>query len=123
MTLEELKTVKADFLTASQAAGAMKMDTGRLIGYAKAGQLPFPVVVSGNRVKIPRIAFLKHYGLIEDAREKDDRLDRLLKEAHNANVALTAVNMMLMGILSEVAPERFKGMQSQILKVAKEEVQ
>ena len=123
MTLEELKTVKADFLTASQAAGAMKMDTGRLIGYAKAGQLPFPVVVSGNRVKIPRIAFLKHYGLIEDAREKDDRLDRLLKEAHNANVALTAANMMLMGILSEVAPERFMEMQGKILKVAKEEVQ
>ena len=114
MTMEELKTVEDDFLTASQAAGAMKMDTGRLIGYAKAGQLPFPVMISGNRVKIPRIAFLKHYGLIEDSREKDDRLDRLLKEAHNANVALTAANMMLMGILSEVAPERFKGMQEQI---------
>ena len=114
MTMEELKTIKDDFLTASQAAGAMKMDTGRLIGYAKAGQLPFPVVISGNRVKIPRIAFLKHYGLIEEAREKDDRLDKVLKELHNTNVALTAANMMLMGILSEVAPERFKGMQEQI---------
>ena len=48
MTMEELKTIKDDFLTASQAAGAMKMDTGRLIGYAKAGQLPFPVVISGS---------------------------------------------------------------------------
>ena len=123
MTLEELKTVKDDFLTASQAADAMKMDTGRLIGYAKAGQLPFPVVISGNRVKIPRIAFLKHYGLMEDAREKDDRLDKVLKELHNTNVALTAANMMLMGILSEVAPERFMELQGKILKVAKEEVQ
>ena len=123
MTMEELKTVEDDFLTASQAAGVLKMDTGRLIGYAKAGQLPFPVVISGNRVKIPRIAFLKHYGLIEDSREKDDRLDKVLKELHNTNVALTAANMMLMGILSEVAPERFMELQGKILKVAKEEVQ
>ena len=74
-------------------------------------------------MKIPRLAFMKQYGLIDDEHEKDDRLDKVLKELHNVNVALTAMNMMLMGILSEIAPETFNGMQAKILSVAKEELQ
>ena len=123
MTLEELKAIKDDFLSASTVASVLKMDVGRLIGYAKDGQLPFPVVISGNRVKIPRLAFLKQYGLTEEAHERDYRLDNVLKELHNVNVALTAMNMMLMGILSKVAPETFDSIQNEVMKVAKEEWQ
>ena len=105
MTVEELKNMKEEFLTASQAASVLKMDTGRLIGYAKEGQLPFPVIISGNRVKIPRRAFMKQYGLIEEEREETGKLDQILKEIHAMNVALTATNTFLMILVTKFAPE------------------
>ena len=108
MTLEDLKAIKDDFLSASTVASVLKMDTGRLIGYAKDGQLPFPVVISGNRVKIPRLAFLKQYGLIEEEHERDDRLDKILKELHSVNVALTVLNAVALGIMKHMAPEEYK---------------
>ena len=80
MTLEEIKEMKDDFLTPAVVAGVLKMDIGRLRGYAKDGQLPFPVVISGDRVKIPRIAFLKHYGIVSEENEKDSRIAQLLTE-------------------------------------------
>ena len=119
MTLEELKNLKSEFLTASQAASVLKMDTGRLIGYAKEGQLPFPVLISGNRVKIPRRAFMKQYGLIEEEREETGKLDQILKELHDVNIAMMATNTMLMGILEEVAPDMFQGIQEKIREFAK----
>ena len=106
MTMEELKTVEDDFLTASQAAGVLKMDTGRLIGYAKEGQLPFPVQISGNRVKISRKGFLDCYGYGEPEEPKEDpQIANLQKEVHLVNAALMATNIMLMHIMQKVSPE------------------
>jgi len=107
VTLEELRNMKEEFLTASQAASVLKMDTGRLIGYAKEGQLPFPVIITGNRVKIPRRAFMKQYGLIEEEREETGKLDEILKEIHHMNVQLSATNVILMALLRHTAPEAF----------------
>lgn len=80
MTMDEIKNMQDDFLTPAVVASVLKMDIGRLRGYAKDGQLPFPVVISGDRVKIPRIAFLKHYGLISEEQEKNSQIAQLLKE-------------------------------------------
>ena len=121
VTLEDVRAMRDDFISAATAASVLRMDTSRLIGYAKEHPdwLPFPVVISGNRVKVPRVAFLKAYGVIEEEHEKDDQLDQVLKEIHNVNVALMATNMMLMGILEEVAPDMFQGIQEKIMEFAK----
>lgn len=105
MTIEELKNLKEEFLTASQAASVLRMDTGRLIGYAKKGELPFPVVISGNRVKIPRRAFMKQYGLIEEEREDAGKLDEILKELHAVNINLAALNTLVMILVTKFAPD------------------
>ena len=105
MTIEELKNLKEEFLTASQAASVLRMDVSRLIGYAKAGQLPFPTVISGNRVKIPRLAFMKQYGLIEEEREDAGKLEEILKEIHAVNINLAAMNAMVMILVTKFAPE------------------
>ena len=124
MTMEDVKAMTADFITPAVAASVLKMDTGRLIGYAKAGELPFPVQISGNRVKISRKGFLDCYGYGEPEEPKEDpQIAKMQKELHNVNVALTAMNMMLMGILSEIAPAQYRSLQDKILNVAKEELQ
>ena len=69
MTMEDIKAMKDDWLTPATVASVLHMDPGRLIWYAKNGQLPFPAVVSGTRVKIGRIGFLKAYGY-EDPEEQ-----------------------------------------------------
>lgn len=102
MTIEDIKAMTDDFITPATAASVMKMDTGRLIGYAKGGQLPFPVVVSGNRVKIPRIGFLRFLGVETDERKKADGIEAQLKELTREVRALTAV---MLGLLVHSAPE------------------
>lgn len=127
MTLEEIKAIKDDFLSASTVASVLRMDTGRLIGYAKSGQLPFPVVVTGNRVKIPRIAFLKQYGLIEEEREEKNsleqigtKLDELKGELHAQTVAQNAQNAFLMALLMEMAPNILDRVQEILTKTGGE---
>ena len=107
MTLEEVKAMKEDFISASVAASVLRMDTGRLVGYAKNGQLPFPVVISGNWIKIPRIPFLKQYGAYEDEKEEANKADQILKELHGLNVALGGTNLILMSLLRHLSPEGF----------------
>ena len=92
MTMEDIQAMKDDWLTPATVASVLHMNTGRLIWYAKNGQLPFPAVVSGTRVKIGRIGFLKAYGYdtpeehidkAQGLRQIEERLDQiaqLLKE-------------------------------------------
>ena len=106
VTMEDVKTMTADFITPAVAASVLKMDTGRLIGYAKEGQLPFPVQISGNRVKISRKGFLDCYGYGEPEEPKEDpQIANLQKEVHLVNAALMATNIMLMHIMQKVSPE------------------
>ena len=104
MTLDDVKAMDTDFISASVAASVLKMDTGRLIGYAKAGQLPFPVSVIGSRVKIPREAFLRQYGALE---EENKRTDQILDKLREMNVALTVLVTIMGGIMKRVAPEEY----------------
>ena len=123
VTMADVKEMTCDFITPAVAASVLKMDVGRLIGYAKEGQLPFPVQISGNRVKISRKGFLECYGYGDpEEKPEDPQIAKLEKELHNVNVALAAMNMMLMGILHAVAPEHFDSLQEKILSVAKEEL-
>ena len=90
VTMEDIKAMKDDFITPATAAKVLKMDTSRLIWYARNGQLPFQVQFSGNRVKISRASFLKAYGyadpeapteaqLMEKILEKLTVIEELLK--------------------------------------------
>ena len=63
MTLEEVRTYEKDYLTPKQVASVLDMNPQSIREQAKKGTLPFPALPSGNRWKIPRIAFLKYMGL------------------------------------------------------------
>ena len=58
MTLEELKTCDKDMLTAVDVSEVMRIHSSRILAYARKDRLPFPFFLSGNRVKIPRAAFI-----------------------------------------------------------------
>ena len=55
-------------ITGTQAAQAMGMDPTRLIGYAneKPEAIHFPYQMSGSHMKIPRIPFLRFWGLTDE---------------------------------------------------------
>ena len=51
-------------ITPAMAAKVLRCAPYRLNVLYKMGQLPFPAVLSGNRLKIIRIPFLKYLGLM-----------------------------------------------------------
>ena len=102
MTMEDIKAMTDDFITPATAAAVMKMDTGRLIGYARSGQLPFPVQISGNRVKIGRIGFLRAFGIEVEERKRKDGIEEQLTVLTREVKILTAA---MMGLLVNFAPE------------------
>ena len=108
MTLDDIKAMTEDFITPATAAKVMKMDPGRLIQYARDGALPFQVVISGNRVKIPRKAFLEAYGALEEEKEEDRTLETILKELHQTNVMLDALCIVCTGLMRHLAPEEYQ---------------
>ena len=65
MTLKDLETLTANFLTAAQIAPILGTDPNliRYQAHNAPQKLGFPVVVIGTRVKIPRMAFLKFMGV------------------------------------------------------------
>lgn len=61
MTLEQIRRSEADVLTCNDVAPILKCNPYTL--HLQATQRPellgFPVIVVGNRVKIPRLAFIR----------------------------------------------------------------
>ena len=102
MTVDEIREMDDDYLTAAQVAGALKMDVGKLVGYAKEGLLPFPTIMSGNRVKISRTGFLKAFGYEAEERKRKDGIEEQLKELTKE---VRVLGVVLMGILLHTAPE------------------
>ena len=102
MTLDDIKAMPDDFITPATAASVMRMDTGRLIQYARDGALPFPVVCTGNRVKIPRIGFLRAFGVEAEERTRRDGIEKKLDEILTALHELIAIQM---GLMVHIAPE------------------
>ena len=71
MTLEELKNSRAAFVTCQDVGPIIQVDPHTLHMQALdekwKAKLGFPVNVFGNRVRIPRIPFLKYIGEDSDA--------------------------------------------------------
>lgn len=51
MTMEEIKACKKDYLVPTDIAG--------ILGCCAYNSFPFPTIMIGTRVKIPRIAFIR----------------------------------------------------------------
>lgn len=112
LKLEDVNQIPDDFLPTDIAANVIGVERSRFIEYAKTGQLQFDVLVSGNRVKVPRIAFLKHYGVTVNEHEPDKNTNQILKELHNVNVALTVLNAMVMCMMKKLAPDEYQMMNN-----------
>ena len=65
MTLEEMKHSAKEFLSPADVAGVMKSDPHsiRVTARQRPELLGFPFTFSGNRMKIPRTAFLTWMGV------------------------------------------------------------
>lgn len=109
MTMDDIKAMKDDFITPATAAKVMKMDPGRLIQYARDGQLPFKAVISGNRVKIPRKAFLAAYGA--DEPEKPDPLELITAQLRTITMLVLAIAMKVDPNLAEIASIKKEDLQ------------
>lgn len=60
MTLDEVRELRTDIITPAQAAQVLKCDSAYIRVAAREGVLEFPAVLVGNRVKIPREAFVRY---------------------------------------------------------------
>ena len=99
MTMSDIKAMKDDWLTPATVAEVLRMNTGRLIEYARQGQLPFPVVISGNRVKISRRGFLQAYGY-------GDNEEKAVTLTQDINKRIEILSELLEKILEESAKWR-----------------
>ena len=86
MTVNDIRRMDADFLTAQQTAEVMHMSVDKLRWYARNGQLPFPVQLSGNTMKISRVGFLNWV-----AGKKDPEHYDIATELHVMNIWLEAI--------------------------------
>ena len=89
MTLAEIKAMNKDVLLPSEAAGPLGCDPHyiRVAAKKRPELLGFPVTLIGNRVKIPRLAFIQYMeGTLENedaparggTRERAERKDYAL---------------------------------------------
>ena len=62
MTLQEIKDSNKPFLLAKDVQDVLGSDQQTIRVSAKLGVLGFPVFYTGNRLKIPRIPFLRYMG-------------------------------------------------------------
>ena len=98
MTMDDIRAMDADWITPATAASVLHMDPGRLIWYAKNGQLPFACRISGNRVLVSRKSLLDTYGHGE-AEMPTERLmmNQILEELTAIRAELKAFREVLKG--------------------------
>ena len=68
MTFADLLLVDSPVIPGTWAAQAMGMDPTKLFGYARdrPEMIQFPFQLSGRRMKIPRVPFLKFWGYTDE---------------------------------------------------------
>lgn len=68
ITFDDLLRMDAVVIPGTWAAQAMGMDSTRLIGYARERPelIGYPFQLSGNRMKVARVPFLKFWGLTDE---------------------------------------------------------
>lgn len=61
LTLDQIEAMTTEVLTPQQVASVLHLDQDTIRGQAREAPwlLGFPVVCAGNRVKIPRLPFLR----------------------------------------------------------------
>lgn len=115
LKLEDVNQIPDDFLPTDIAANVIGVERSRFIEYAKTNQLQFDVLVSGNRVKVPRIAFLKHYGIdVEEEHEKTMTAEEILKVLQHIDGGVKALTTMVLMLISETMPDRVKVMETML---------
>ena len=62
MTLKDLAEVRAAYLIPKHVAGVLGCSQYSINIAAREGELPFPVIVMGSRVRIPKRPFLEYMG-------------------------------------------------------------
>lgn len=77
MTLEDIKAMTCDYITAEQAASATHTDINRVRGYVRNGDPNFPAL-PGRNIKIKRLAFLKAQGAINE--EEKPTVEQLMEK-------------------------------------------
>lgn len=66
ITCEDLLKMDDPIIPGTVAAQAMGMSTYRFFEYARQNRLPFNAIVSGSRVKVSRVEFLRFWGYTEE---------------------------------------------------------
>lgn len=61
MTLDQIEAMTTEVLTPAQVASVLHLDQDTIRGQAREAPwlLGFPVICAGNRVKVPRLPFLR----------------------------------------------------------------
>lgn len=61
LTLDQIEAMTTEVLTPAQVASVLHLDQDTIRGQARdcPWRLGFPVIVAGNRVKVPRLPFLR----------------------------------------------------------------
>lgn len=61
LTLDQIAEMDSEVLTPAQVASVLHLDQDTIRGQARdcPWRLGFPVIVAGNRVKVPRLPFLR----------------------------------------------------------------
>ena len=109
-TIDQIRDMRDDFLSAETVAGCMKIKPNRFRDYARNGQLPFPVVVSGSRIKVSRTAFLEWVDgkkadyLHENTMEM--QLMELIKEIRAQNCILLAMAIAQHPEIAEIVTQK-----------------
>ena len=67
-TIEELRTCDKIVLSPQEVGPLLHMHPQTINLMAKAGELPFRFIRSGNRTKIPRLALMEFLGITEEGK-------------------------------------------------------
>ena len=91
LSLQDIERLPGEMLTPEQVAGVLKMNphTIRVMADQQPGAFGFPVMLLGNRVKIPKQPFLL-YMRGESANQAMGRALETLGDVHSMLRALTA---------------------------------
>ncbi len=90
-TVDQIRDMREDFLKAEDVANCMKIKPDRFREYARNGQLPFPVRISGNRVLISRKSFLSCYGYKEAERNQNASMQEIAAELREIRQMLAEI--------------------------------
>lgn len=101
MTADDIRAMDADFLSAATVAEFLRMSPDRVREYARTKQLPFPAMISGNRVSISRAGLLAWIDGEKPIAPEPAPIEKLMAELtgeiHTQNILLQQLIVRLVG--------------------------